>query len=101
VRFAVADTSMQPALEPGDRVVAVRWLRPCAGQIVVSRDPQQPARLLIKRVYGRSQDGQYVLLGDNQRMSRDSRAFGPVPANLIVGPVLWRYLPPDRRGRIV
>lgn len=99
-RFLVLDGSMQPTLEPGDRVLVVRWVRPRPGHIVVARDPEQPGRYLVKRVAERSVDGSYLLLGDNRRLSRDSRAFGRVPRTLIVGRVTWRYLPPGRRGRI-
>jgi signal peptidase I len=35
-------------------------------------------------------------MGDNRPVSRDSRAFGPVPAEQIVGQVILRYWPPAR-----
>ncbi len=40
--------------------------------------------------------GQYYLLGDNRGASLDSRIFGPVPENLIVGRVWLRGWPPER-----
>jgi len=33
-------------------------------------------------------------------VSRDSRHFGPVPRGLVVGRVVYRYLPGARRGRL-
>lgn len=41
---------------------------------------------------------EYFFLGDNRPVSRDSRAFGPVHADQIVGQVLLRYWPPARIG---
>jgi signal peptidase I len=39
---------------------------------------------------------EYFFMGDNRPVSRDSRAFGPVPAEQIVGQVILRYWPPAR-----
>jgi nickel-type superoxide dismutase maturation protease len=89
--FVVADTSMQPALRPGDRIVVNRWLAARAGDIVVVRDPDNLKRMLVKRLAERNADGSLVILADNPNVSRDSRAFGPVPKSLLVGKVVWRY----------
>jgi nickel-type superoxide dismutase maturation protease len=99
-RFVVRDTSMRPALEPGDRLVIGRWLRPRKGDIVVAQDPEQQSIILVKRVASLTRNGHVVLHADNPNVSRDSRHFGPVPRRLIVGRVLYRYLPGERRGRV-
>ena len=39
---------------------------------------------------------EYFLLGDNRADSNDSRAFGPVPADLIKGRAWFRCWPPPR-----
>jgi nickel-type superoxide dismutase maturation protease len=91
---------MQPALRPGDRVLVSRWPRPRVGHIVVLRDPDNPAHFLAKRLTERTADGRYMVSGDNPNVSRDSRSFGSVPRALLVGRVLWRYLPAERRGRV-
>jgi nickel-type superoxide dismutase maturation protease len=96
--FVVADTSMQPALRPGDRLLVGRWGRPRPGDIVVLRDPNAKSQFLVKRVTRRTPHGLEVR-GDNPNVSRDSRDFGPVAASLIVGTVVYRYLPAERRGR--
>jgi len=98
-RFVVADTSMQPALSPGDRVLVNRWARPRPGDIAVVRDPEYSRRFLVKRVADRTPAG-LVVSGDNPNVSRDSRLFGPVAHHLVLGKVVWRYLPAERRGRI-
>ncbi len=124
-RFVVADASMEPALVAGDRLLVLQWLCPWsslhARDIVVLHDPERPGHYLVKRVavgpgdrwvagaqaglaHGRVPEaawvppGAYVVLGDNQTASRDSRHFGPVPESSIVGRVVWRYLPAERHG---
>lgn len=42
--------------------------------------------------------GQYFVMGDNRERSFDSRSFGPVPENAIIGRVWFRIAPFDRFG---
>ncbi|HSH23176.1 MAG TPA: nickel-type superoxide dismutase maturation protease [Acidimicrobiales bacterium] len=100
VRVEVCGHSMAPELRPGDRVVAVRGLRARSGDVVATVDPREPARLLVKRVVEVRGDGSVVLAGDNAGASTDSRSFGAVAPELVVGRVVWRYQPQDRRGRV-
>jgi signal peptidase I len=44
--------------------------------------------------------GTLFLTGDNSAASRDSRAFGPVPLQSVIGVVRIRYWPRTRRGAI-
>jgi nickel-type superoxide dismutase maturation protease len=99
-RFVVRDTSMRSALEPGDRLLVGCWLRPRRGDMVVVRDPEQRSAFLVKRVAAVEPNGDVVLRGDSPNVSRDSRHFGPVPAALVVGRVVYRYLPGERRGKV-
>ena len=98
-RYAVDGQSMEPAYREGDRLfvnrLAYRRRPPAAGDVVVLHDPEQPDRVLGKRVAfdhdaAREPAGVYVL-GDNAEASRDSRMFGPVPLNSIVGKAWFRY----------
>jgi nickel-type superoxide dismutase maturation protease len=102
-RVEVAGDSMLPALAPGDRLVVLRhprW-RWRVGQVAALRDPRHPeaAGLLVKRVVAVTPGGVEVR-GENPAASTDSRTFGPVPPDLMVGPVLYRYWPRERAGRI-
>lgn len=91
-RFRVADESMEPSLAPGDYVLVNRWAyrrrAPAAGDVVVLRDPEASARFLVKRVSARVDEKTLLVLGDNRERSRDSRHFGPVRREAIVGR-LW------------
>jgi nickel-type superoxide dismutase maturation protease len=98
-RFRVQDTSMQPTLQPGDRILIVTWLSPRVGDLAVVRDPEWPSTYAVKRVVAQSKLGLDVR-GDNVNVSRDSRHFGAVPHRLIVGRVVFRYLPAHGRGRL-
>ena len=119
-RVIVAEASMLPVIAPGDWLVVDPLIRgwPRRGSIVVFREPGA-GELAIKRVAGRPgeripfQDGYLVLADDEAWLVADaspavaaaagfgrpidSDRYGPVPVELLVGRVLFRYGP---RGRI-
>lgn len=86
---------MAPLLEPGDEVLvdprAFRRTPPRPGDIVVARHPYRTDLLLIKRVAQVLENGNCTLEGDNQSESTDSRAFGSLPAERIMGRVTSRF----------
>src|SRR5947208_3004470 len=67
--------------------------RPRRGDLVVVRDPELSDRFLVKRVSETEASTQIPLEGDNAAVSRDSRAFGAVPLDRIVGKVWLRLKP--------
>ena len=78
-RFVVAETSMLPALVPGDGVVAWRSSRIRRGQIRCFEHPEQPGFWLIKRV-GDVRRDTFEARSDNPTDGMvDSRRFGMVP----------------------
>jgi len=103
-RLEVSGESMLPALRPGDRVLVVGGLGPWrprlrTGDLVALADPRDPARLMVKRVAALAGD-RVDVRGDNAAASTDSRHFGPVDRAAVVGRVVYRYHPEERRGRL-
>jgi nickel-type superoxide dismutase maturation protease len=101
LRITVEGSSMEPALAPGDRVLVVTTRAVRVGDIVAVPDPRDGRRLLVKRVI--SIDHWHRLIsveGDNRGESTDSREFGPVLSDDIVGRVVYRYAPSSRAGRV-
>jgi nickel-type superoxide dismutase maturation protease len=93
-RVKVTERSMEPALRPGDWLLALRTRRIRAGQVVLARHPGQPELLLVKRAAGQV-DGGWWLASDNPAAGAvDSARFGAVPVPLIEGRVLGRYWRP-------
>ena len=114
---------MQPAIEAGDWLfvdpTVVRW--PRRGSIVVFREPDG-GELAIKRVAGRPGDrvpfaDGFIELADDEAWLLsdatiedaeaagfgepiDSRRYGPVPVDLLVGRAWFRYAPWRRIGVI-
>jgi signal peptidase I len=102
----VEGLSMWPALKSGSvKVVyhlayglripwtgryAVRWRLPARGDVVVFTTPQ--GDIAVKRCAGVEHEGggyRFVALGDNSLESYDSRSYGAVPVDDIIGQVLW------------
>lgn len=95
---------MEPTLLAGDWLLvdpaAYRRRPPTVGDIVVARDPREPERLLVKRVAALVEAGAVELAGDTPGASTDSRTFGPVPREALLGRVWARYWPPHRAARL-
>ncbi len=98
-RVQVEGDSMLPTLRPGDRL-AVIGVRPRPGHLVVLRDPRQPERLLVKRCTAIDGSDGVRVEGDNPVHSTDSRHFGPVPTDLVLGRPLYRYAPEADAGPV-
>ncbi|MBN9494769.1 nickel-type superoxide dismutase maturation protease [bacterium] len=95
-RYLVTGASMEPALHDGDWLIvdlkAYTKRLPEPGHVVVARDPREPTREIIKRVERIEPfTGLTWLAGDNQHESTDSRHFGPVTREHLIGQVRWRY----------
>ena len=103
LRVAVAERSMEPALRPGDWLLAWRTRRVRPGQLVLAWHPQRPGFLLVKRAAGRvpaagEAPAGWWLASDNPAAGAvDSARFGPVPDEQVEAVVLVRYWPPRRR----
>lgn len=102
----VEGRSMEPAYHPGRIVVSwrwayglpkplsggylFRWALPQPGDVVVFRAPPGD-HYALKRVgsllFGEKE--QVNLFGDNSSVSRDSRDFGPLPVEEVLGKVIF------------
>ena len=93
-RVLVIGPSMEPYMRNGDWWVVRRSTRRLtkfrAGDVVVLVHPKRPDALIVKRLDHRDGDSWWVL-GDNPEASEDSRHFGAVPADSIVGVPILRY----------
>ncbi|KAK9706929.1 hypothetical protein RND81_07G161400 [Saponaria officinalis] len=111
--------SMLPTMSISGDVILVDRLSPrfgeiVPGDIVIVRSPENPRKVITKRLIAREDDsvtflvdpknsdqsktvvvpkGHVWVQGDNIYDSRDSRAFGPVPYGLLYGKVFWRVWP--------
>lgn len=109
----VSGVSMQPTFHTGQRVVVSQayWLVGAVRQkdILVIRD-NNPDGFIIKRVFRMAGEivpkslaprnwpiendkylvpqGKFYVLGDNMDQSEDSRAFGPIDADKVLGKVV-------------
>ncbi len=82
---------MLPLLQPGDEVlVDVRAYRnqgPQVGDVVMVQHPHQPETKMVKRVTAVLPNDTYHVEGDNLEHSTDSRTFGFLQRQLILGRV--------------
>jgi nickel-type superoxide dismutase maturation protease len=88
-RFTVNGRSMLPTLTNGQDVLSFNWAylgrKPSVGDIVVI---EVDGKEMIKRVV--EVNGKQVLVeGDNQKESTDSRDFGPIDMDQIVGKIVY------------
>ncbi len=99
-RYVVEGSSMEPAFRTGDRVLvnrlAYRRREPRAGEVVVLHDPERRGHVLLKRIAdapsaAAPEPSQVYVLGDNIAESRDSRSFGYVDRDAIIGRAWIRY----------
>ncbi|WP_241562460.1 nickel-type superoxide dismutase maturation protease [Streptomyces hoynatensis] len=91
----VYNPSMLPTLRPGDHLLLGYGARVRPGDVLVVRHPFQHDLLIVKRAAARREGGWWVL-GDNPRVTNDSREFGVVPDGLVVARAMLRLRPPRR-----
>jgi signal peptidase I len=101
--FMITDgQSMMPAIKPGTILVVIRtaygirlpwsenyvlrWATPKTGDVVVFFTPRGDTA--VKRCGALIGPNAFFALGDNNQESYDSRYYGPVPMDHIIGKVL-------------
>lgn len=96
--------SMLPTITPGSVLVVnkaaygvrvpclgtylLRWAAPLPGDIVVFYTPL--GEIAVKRCSSVNAEGQFFAMGDNDTESFDSRSYGFIPQNQILGRV-WQF----------
>lgn len=108
--FIVSGASMEPTFENGNYLIidelSYHFRQPEKNEVIVFRYPLDPSKFFIKRLIGLPGEtieinnqkiilgqNEYFVEGDNRPASSDSRIWGPVPENLIVGRVFIRLWP--------
>ena len=105
--YAIPSASMAPTLLAGDHIIVIPYRgAPQRGDVIVFRAPVPAGEMMVKRIAGTPGDvveagagrtvivpsGCYFVIGDNREDSFDSRNWGVLPRDLIVGRarlILW------------
>lgn len=94
-RARVVGSSMLPLLQDGDEVLfdprAFAGQLPLQNDLVVAWHPSQNGLKIIKRIAHVDAVGNCFLQGDNLDGSTDSRHYGAVSAEIIIGRVTSRF----------
>ena len=86
-RLQIEGHSMEPALCAGDRVLIRRSRKLVPGDVAAF---EHEGRILVKRVVRVIAQG-YHFAGDHTADSRDSRSFGRVSKERVIGKMILRY----------
>ena len=88
-RFKIVGHSMEPTFNPGDVVLISSFpyiLRnPMVGDLIVLKRE----KYIIKRIE-KIKENKFFVVGDNKKESTDSRKFGWVSRNEIVGKIILK-----------
>ena len=71
---------------PGSSGYLLRWKTPSEGDILVFYTPL--GEIAVKRCVENFGDGYFYALGDNKAQSYDSRNYGSIPVNSVIGRVM-------------
>lgn len=95
-RFTVHGNSMFPTLHPDQDILSFNWAylgrKPKVGDIVVIKVDGREMVKRVQLIHGRM----IVVTGDNKEESTDSRHFGAVNINQVIGKVIYTSSHPER-----
>lgn len=85
-RYTIYGNSMLPILKPGQDVLIMHWfIKVRVGDLIIFK---KDGKEMIKRVQ-KVLDREVIVQGDNQKESTDSRHFGPINKDQIIGKVIY------------
>lgn len=94
-RLRVAGNSMLPFLLPGEEILidpnAYNKSKPEIDDVIALVHPIEHNLTIVKRIKDISEDSRYFLTGDNLAASTDSRHWGAVSQEQIIGKVTNRF----------
>ena len=103
-RVAIQGHSMEPALGDGDWLLVdpdtYRARPPRLGDLVVSRDPRERTRVIVKRVIAVNRAGDILVAGDHPAHRGEALEIGRLTASELIGRPWFRYWPPSRLGPV-
>ena len=95
-RFKVVGRSMLPLLKPKEEILIDPWAyrkhKPQINDVILTNHPYDDRLKIVKRVVWVADDDSYFLLGDNLEASTDSRHWGRIDRQKIVGRVTNRFI---------
>lgn len=97
--YYVPSASMSPTLLPGDLILvdtrAYAERQPKIGDVTVFSVSEQSNSFHVKRIRARTDEGAFIMRGDNVSASLDSRYYGEIPLKSLLGEVVRfiRYRP--------
>ncbi|PIR98156.1 MAG: nickel-type superoxide dismutase maturation protease [Candidatus Colwellbacteria bacterium CG10_big_fil_rev_8_21_14_0_10_42_22] len=93
MRFVVYGNSMEPTYPSGSKIFVsklfYKLIKPKVGDAIVLKDPRD-GRLILKRVKSIKKNI-FRVEGDNHRSSTDSRVFGEINKEHIIGKAILKY----------
>lgn len=100
IRTSGADDLIKRVIAVEGQEVAIR-----DNQVIVDGDPLSESYVALGSEMADRQpvtipEGHVWVMGDNRGSSSDSRVFGPIPMDDVIGKALFRIWPPDRIGSL-
>jgi nickel-type superoxide dismutase maturation protease len=88
-KYTISGNSMFPTLKAGSTVLVYKYFfsKPKLRDIIAACDPRD-GKTIIKRVT-KIENNRYFVQGDNKQASTDSRNFGSLDKNDIIGKVIF------------
>lgn len=113
--FIVSGNSMEPTFDSGDYLIVdeltYRFSEPQKNDVVIFKYPLDPSKFFIKRIIGLPGETihfegrkitlgekEYFVMGDNRPNSSDSRKWGALKEDFLVGKAFLRLWPLNKIG---